>query len=113
MVGMRRRGPWLVVAGVFTAINVAGGIYALFQGEMMHGLAHAVLTVVGVAWMLRLTMRADTFAAAALSPQRVEQLQQSVDNLAVQVEQIGEAQRYIAKVAADRPTAPKPPGDAR
>jgi hypothetical protein len=113
MVGMRRRAPWLVVAGVFTAINVAGGVYALFQGEMMHALSHAVLTVVGIGWMLRLAMREEGFAAAALPNQRVEQLQQSVDNLAVQVERIGEAQRYLAKVAADRPGAARPPDDTR
>lgn len=39
------------------------------------------------------------------SDDRLEQLQQSVDAIAVEVERIAEAQRFSAKLLADRPGA--------
>ena len=37
------------------------------------------------------------------SLQRLEQLQQSVDSIAIEVERIAEAQRFTAKLMAERP----------
>lgn len=43
--------------------------------------------------------------SAPQNDQRLEQLQQSVDAIAVEVERIAEAQRFSAKLLAERPEA--------
>jgi hypothetical protein len=43
---------------------------------------------------------------SALYEQRFDQLQQSVDAIAVEVERIAEAQRFSAKLLAERPDKP-------
>ncbi len=40
---------------------------------------------------------------------KLEQLQQSVDSIAIEVERIAEAQRFMAKLAQERSEAPKLP----
>lgn len=42
-----------------------------------------------------------------LDDSRLEQLQQSVDSIAIEVERIAEAQRFTAKLAAERSEAPR------
>jgi hypothetical protein len=99
----RRSKLWLAAATIFTAINFFGGILAAAQMEMMHVLVHAVLTVVGTVVIWRILARGGAQAVAtALPAGPVNQLQQSLDALAVEVERIGEAQRYLAKIAAER-----------
>jgi cytochrome c-type biogenesis protein CcmH/NrfG len=44
-----------------------------------------------------------------LYEQRLDQLQQSVDAIAVEVERIAEAQRFSAKLLAERPETPALP----
>ena len=45
---------------------------------------------------------------------RLDRLQQSLDAIGLEVERIGEAQRFTTKLVAERVDAdsPKPPGDA-
>lgn len=47
--------------------------------------------------------------ASPLYEQRLDQLQQSVDAIAVEVERIAEAQRFSAKLLAERPETPALP----
>lgn len=44
---------------------------------------------------------------ARLDDGKLEQLQQSVDSIAIEVERIAEAQRFTAKLAAERSETPK------
>jgi hypothetical protein len=100
---MRSKG-WFVAASLFTAINVGGGIFAFAGGSLMHGVAHVLLTLVGAVWMLRVSSESaerDALLAPELD-RRMESLQQSLDSIAVDVERLGEAQRYVAKVAAEK-----------
>jgi hypothetical protein len=107
----RRSKLWLAAAAVFTAVNFFGGIFAVAQMEMMHAFTHLVLTIVGGVVLWRMLARAgDTQPLPiGLPAERVDQLQQSLDVIAVEVERVGEAQRYLAKLAAERekPTQPK------
>ena len=61
------------------------------------------LALIGVAaaYALRPLKRAPRIAQQ--SDERLEQLQQSVDAIAVEVERIAEAQRFSAKLLAERP----------
>ena len=95
---------WRVVAVLFTLINLGGGVFAAVQGEGLHTVGHIVLVLLGAAWMWRLAQRPGQQELLSVEPseQRLEQLQQSVDAVALEVERIGEAQRFIVKLAMER-----------
>ena len=101
---IRRSRRWFLVSVLFALINLGGGVLAVVQGEGLHAVVHLVLLLVGVAWMWRLTQRPGEQALSSIEPseQRLEQLQQSVDAVALEVERIGEAQRFIVKLATER-----------
>jgi hypothetical protein len=101
---MKRRKLWLIGAWIFTLINVGGGGFALAAGEVPHTAVHAVLAVVGVYLVVRLSRRSphEDVAAVTAIDDRLDQIQQSVDAVALEVERIGEAQRFAAKLAAKR-----------
>lgn len=97
---------WLASLSIFNLINAAGAGYAgaLAQGE--HAAVHVVLLIVGVFAEWRIVSR--TGAQSPTFPrdaERLEQLQQSVDAIAVEVERIGESQRFSAKLQGDRVAA--------
>ena len=96
---------WTVAAFVFSVINVAGGVYAAVMGEMMHAGAHLILLAGTVAvWQIAAMRRRPPIETVAI-PQldsHLENLQHSVDAIAVEVERIGEAQRFINKLQQDQ-----------
>ena len=100
----RRSRIWWVVAVLFTLINLGGGVFAAVQGEGLHAGVHIILLFFGAAWMWGLAQRPGQQDLSSIEPseQRLEQLQQSVDAVALEVERIGEAQRFIVKLAAER-----------
>jgi len=67
-----------------------------------------VLTGVYVAarWGLA-SAKSRASGASRLDDSRLEQLQQSVDSIAIEVERIAEAQRFTARLAAERSEAPR------
>lgn len=100
----RRLTVWRAVAGGFTLINFAGLIYAGAMGEPMHAAVHAVLTVLGGVMYGVLTLRSPskTPALSEETTERLKQLEQSVDALAIGVERVGEAQRYQTKIIDEK-----------
>jgi len=112
----RRAKVWRIVAALFTLINVGGAGYAAAAGEGPHTAVHIVLAILGIYAAWRLTPRPgrDTLAGASSAEAselstdaRLEQLQQSMDAVALEVERIGEAQRYNARVQAERVEPPR------
>ena len=112
---------WTAVAAIFTVVNVAGAVMAAMQGEVMHAGLHALLSLVGayVVWRLapwrselgaerELAYRPDTLAASASHELtiRLTHLEQAVDAVAIEVERIGEGQRFITRSFADKSPAP-------
>jgi hypothetical protein len=99
----RRSRLWLAFASLFNLINAAGGGYAVAMGEEVHGAVHAGLLIVGSFWAWRLATRAATEDTLSLpSGAALEQLQQSVDSIALEVERISEAQRFSVKLQQQR-----------
>jgi hypothetical protein len=103
----------LVLAALFTLGNVAGGVYAAAMGEMRHAGLHVVLTLVGawLTWQLARRRRdrgvaAETDAAADGSPRelasRLTDLEQSLDAIAVEVERVGEGQRFMTRLFTEQ-----------
>ena len=103
----RRTRIWLVIATAFTALNLGAAVYAALPGEVMHALIHVGLSAAGLGWIWWLGSRARAAGAGAIADEQLRELQNSVDAIAVEVERIGEAQRFTAKqVAEQRHDAP-------
>jgi hypothetical protein len=97
---------WRAVGGIFVLINVAGAIYALVRGEPMHAASHVAVLLVGVgAYRLWTGARAShepDSTDQVVAGQRLDHLQESLDVIAVEVERIGESQRYARKILEER-----------
>jgi len=117
----RRSTVWLVVAVLFTGVNLAGGVYAAMLGELLHAGIHIGLLLPGayLVWRLapgrdgRRLWRRRGAAPPALPPEltdRLTYLEQSVDAVAIEVERIGEGQRFITRSFTEN-GAPREPGE--
>ena len=102
---------WWVAAGLFTIINLAGWAYANGEGEEMHAVVHLSALVVGLAayvgWRLARRGRPQDLAQVQLAEQRIEYLQQSVDAMALELERIGEKQRFSDKLRVEAGETPR------
>jgi hypothetical protein len=101
---IRRAGFWKAAAAIFTVINVAGIAYAGAMGEVMHAGTHvALLFGTLVAWQVFSPRRVESNEEAQpVLDAQVRQLQYSLDAIALEVERIGESQRFINKLQAER-----------
>lgn len=109
----RRSKVWLAAAVVFVAVNLGGVVYAAVRGELLHCAVHVALLVPGVWLVARLYRRgqdeADAMDLAADDfPDRLKDLEQSVDAVALEIERIGEGQRFMTRVLSDRAAKPVP-----
>ena len=98
---------WLIGISVFTLINVVGAPFAFMSGEPLHGMAHVLLALAGAYFVVRLAPRARQQQVLDSQPAeaQLDRLQQSLDSMAIEVERIGEAQRFMTKIAAERAEA--------
>lgn len=99
-----RSKSWMVVAVLFTLVNVVGGVWAAWLGEQVHAGVHVALTLLGVYWVRWLNAGGSQRDEGKLMREthRLEELEQSIDSVALQVERIGEAQRFADKLHAER-----------
>jgi hypothetical protein len=98
---------WRVAAALFILINVGGAGYAARMGEPVHAGVHVALLVGAyLAWRLGPWGRRQDLPHAQLGDERLEYLQQSVDAIALEVERIGEAQRFSDKLRAQQGETP-------
>ena len=107
---------WTAVAAIFTVVNVAGAVMAAMQGEAIHTGVHVLLSLIGACFIWWLAPRRSdsdaerevehrpSAAAPQTSPEltnRLTHLEQAVDAVAIEVERIGEGQRYITRSFVD------------
>jgi hypothetical protein len=105
---------WTSAAGLYAFINAGGLAFAWAQGEEMHAMLHLFLLLLGVAgyvgWRLaRRGAAPDHLPSAELPEQKLEYLQQSVDAMALELERVGEAQRFAEKLRVEKGETPPPP----
>lgn len=101
----RRSLLWRVAGWLFVLINLGGLGMAAAEREWPHAALHvALLLLLGVYLVQRRAPRAEPDDQQTLRPAeaRLEELQQSVDAIAIEVERIGEAQRFHAKLQRER-----------
>ena len=100
-----RRWIWRTAAAAYIIINVGGAAWAARAGESLHAVLHAGLLLAGVAgvmWWRGRTQRDSRAMELPLEEARLDNLQQSVDAIAIEVERIGESQRFNAKLQSER-----------
>lgn len=107
----RRSKLWRWAAGLVTFINVGGLAYAWAQDEEMHAMLHLFLLLLALAGYVgwRLAWRGapqDHLPRAELAEERIAYLQQSVDAMALELERVGEAQRFTDKLRVERGETP-------
>ncbi len=103
---------WRTAAVVFLVVNALGGVYALAQGEQMHAEMHLALfgaAFVGYAFSRAAQARNPDLAPTSpeIEDPRVAQLQRSVDAMALELERLGESQRFREKLEAERQSKPQ------
>lgn len=93
---------WLGVAALFSVGNLAGAGFAVAASEWPHAGVHLALGLLGawVTWRLADRAKPRDPQSDVATSDRLEQLQQSVDAVALEVERIGEGQRFDAKLRA-------------
>ena len=97
----RREKLWRVGAALFGVINFGGMLYAAAVEEQLHTAVHVGLLILGlggyVVWRLSTLQRPESLPSER-ADERLDYLQQSVDAIALEVERIGEAQRFTDKL---------------
>lgn len=112
----RARTLSLAAAALFVVINSAGALFAAVRGEALHAGVHVVLALLGTyfAWQLS-PWRAGRAAVAAPDGEyadRLTQIEESVNAVAVEVERIGEGQRFMTRVLSEEGTPERAPEHA-
>ena len=106
----RRSKLWSVAAGIYAFINVGGLAFAAAEGEEMHAMLHLFLLLLGVAgyigWRLARRAAPHDLPRAQVAEERIDYLQQSVDAMALELERVGEAQRFNDKLRVERGETP-------
>jgi hypothetical protein len=108
---------WRLAAIVFMLINAGGAVLAYAMHEQMHAETHLALLGAGYVWYLFLRIgqrkqpvqeEEQQLPAGGAADPRLEYLQRSVDAIALEVERMGEAQRFNEKLKTERK---EPPAD--
>ena len=95
---------WRIAVVGFLVINVGGMVYAAAMGDWSHGIVHlAVLGAGVIAWQFfRGGKEAQAQVAAPGHEKVLDSLQESIDAIALNVERIGEDQRFQAKLVKEQ-----------
>jgi hypothetical protein len=93
-----------------------GGIDPDYIAGLMFAFIFAVAMPIAIAYARRIWKGKPVAAAPSDNPantQRLERMEQAIDSIAIEVERISEAQRFVTKVLVERPqTTGAPPGSA-
>ena len=102
---------WRIAAVMFLIVNAGGAVLAFVQGEQMHAEMHlALFGAAFVGYAFSRAAQARNIGPAPRPPEledpRVEQLQRSIDAMALELERLGEKQRYAEKLNAEHKDTP-------
>lgn len=103
---------WIVVAWLLSLTNLIAVWFAAQPGETWHATAHALLALLFGLGAQRLALRRQPGAGASVvTRQELEgrlagldtrQAAQALDAIAVEIERIGESQRFLTKLLTER-----------
>jgi hypothetical protein len=89
---------------VLSAANVVSVWFAAQPAEPWHATIHAALAVGFGLWALSRIQRQERGdpAPTSLSDERLDRIERAIDSVAVEVERIGEMERFASKILAAR-----------
>lgn len=100
---------WIPIAWLLSLGNVVSVWFAALPAEPWHATVHAALAVLFALGAQRLKARqqAPLQTEVMLGEDRMKSLEQAIDSIAVELERIGEGQRFVTKLLADRSREPE------
>jgi hypothetical protein len=102
---------WIPIAWLLSAANLVSVWFAAAPAEAWHASVHALLAALFALGAQHLaTRRRAQLAAAdpALADDRMKHLENAIDSIALEVERVGEGQRFVTKLLKERePEGPK------
>jgi len=95
---------WIPVAWLVSVANLVSVWFAAQPAEPWHATIHALLAVLfGVGAQRLMGRRASLLhAQLAVGDDREKRLEQAIDAIAVELERVGEGQRFVTKLLAER-----------
>ncbi|HJU67142.1 MAG TPA: hypothetical protein VJ650_02770 [Gemmatimonadaceae bacterium] len=113
---------WIPIAWLLSLINVGATWFAAAPAEAWHATAHAALAVLFGVGAQRLTDRRRSRSPSGeivIGDERLRHLEASIDAIAIEMERIGEGQRFVTKLLGEPgrelelPTSRRDPVPAR
>lgn len=95
---------WIPIAWLLSVANVGATWFAAIPAEPAHATAHALLAVLFGVGAQRLMSRRRPSSAGdevAVGDERMTRLENAIDAIAVEMERIGEGQRFVTKLLAE------------
>lgn len=95
---------WIPIAWLLSLGNVAAVWFAALPAEPWHATAHAGLAVLfGVGGQRLMARRRGPSGGGeiAIGDERMQHLENAIDAIAVEMERIGEGQRFVTKLLAE------------
>ena len=95
---------WIPVAWLVSIVNVGAVWFAALPAEPWHATIHALLGVLFGVGAQRLMSRRQLSSRAqvGIEDDREQRLEQAIDAIAVELERVGEGQRFVNKLLAER-----------
>ena len=95
---------WIPIAWLLSLGNLGAVWFAAQPAEPWHATAHALLAVLFGLGAQHLTNRqgAPSRTELVLGDDRMNRLEQAIESIAVEVERVGEGQRFVTKLLAER-----------
>ncbi len=100
---------WIPVAWLLSLGNLVAVWFAALPAEPWHATTHALLAVLFAVGAQRLMARQRALLRGvepALVDDRMNRLELAIDSIAVELERIGEGQRFVTKLLAERGREP-------
>jgi len=106
---------WIPIAWLLSLGNVVSVWFAALPAEPAHATIHALLAVLFGVGAQRLTSRRLTASrpTTGVSDDRLQHLEEAVDAIALEMERIGEGQRFVTKLLVERDPSLERPSELR
>jgi hypothetical protein len=105
---------WIPISWLLSIANVGAVWFAALPGETWHATAHALAAVLFAVGAERLTARRRVSSGGGeltIGDERMNRLEEAIESIALEVERVGEGQRFVTKLLAepDRSMASRDP----
>jgi hypothetical protein len=101
---------WIPVSWLLSVGNLVALWFAALPAEPWHATTHGVLAVLFALGAQRLEARRRAFlrdGEPAPADERLRRLEHTIDSMAIELERIGEGQRFVTKLLAERDREPE------